>query len=208
MRFNRGLVRGVIGAAVVALSLVAAAPFAHHAVASAQKNVRTFEIDPVHSMVVFRIGHLGVSYVYGRFNEPTGDYNIDVANPSASFINITLDAAKVDTANERRDNHLRSPDFFNAKQFPTLAFKSASFEKSGKNSMKVRGQITMLGVTKDVEATLEFIGEAETRQGYKSGFEASFKINRSEFGMTKYLEENALGDEVTLWITIEGGRKD
>ncbi len=208
MRFNRGLVRGMIGAALVAFSLVAAAPFVQHAVASAQKNTRTFEIDPIHSMVMFRIGHLGVSYTYGRFNEPTGAYNIDVGNPSASFINITLDATKVDTANERRDNHLRSPDFFNAKQFPTITFKSTSFEKSDGNSMKVRGQLTMLDVTRDVEATLEYIGEADTRQGYKSGFEANFKIIRSEFGMDKYLEGNALGDEVTLNVTIEGARKD
>lgn len=207
MSMKHGLARGVIGAAVVAMTVVGASVFSQLAQARAQESATPFQIDAVHSMVVFRIGHLGVSYTYGRFNSPTGTYNINLANPSASMIDITLDAEKVDTGNERRDNHLRSPDFFNAKQFPTINFKSTSFEKTGDSTMTVRGKLTMLGVTKDVEAQLDYVGEGETPQGYKSGFESVFKINRSEFGMTKFLEGNSLGDEVTLYVTIEGVRK-
>lgn len=198
---QRGLVRGVIGAAVAAMTIVGAVTFAQPAQARADEGAAPFHVDPVHSMVVFRIGHLGVSYVYGRFNAPSGSYNIDLANPSASMIDVALAAEKVDTGNERRDNHLRSPDFFNAKQFPTITFKSDSFEKNGDKSLKVRGKLTLLGVTKDVEADLQFIGEAQTQQGYKSGFEATFTIKRSEFGMTTYTP--GLGDEVKLLINVE-----
>lgn len=207
MSMKHGLARGVIGAAVAAMTVIGAGVISQPVQARAQESATPFQIDPVHSMVVFRIGHLGVSYTYGRFNSPTGSYNIDFASPSASMIDITLDAEKVDTGNERRDNHLRSPDFFNAKQFPTITFKSTSFEKTGDSSMKVHGKLAMLGVTKDIEAELVYVGEGETQQGYKSGFEAEFKINRSEFGMTKYLEGNSLGDEVTLYVTVEGVRK-
>ncbi len=207
MSMKLGLIRGVIGVAAVALSVVGVVSMPQAAEARAAEDAKPFQIDSVHSMVMFRIGHLGVSYTYGRFNAPTGAYNIDMANPSASMIEITLDAEKVDTGNERRDNHLRSPDFFNAKQFPTITFKSTSFEKTADNALKVRGKLTMLGVTKDVEANLEFVGEGQTPQGYKSGFESNFTINRSEFGMTKFLEGNSLGDEVTLYVTIEGVRK-
>ena len=204
---RRGVVSGVIGAAVAAIAIIGASTIVQPAQARADDGAAPFQVDAVHSAVIFRIQHLGVSYTYGRINSPTGSYNIDMANPSASMIDITLDTEKIDTANERRDNHLRSPDFFNAKQFPTISFKSESFEKTGDKSLKVRGKLTMLGVTKDVDANLEFVGEAQTQQGYKSGFECEFTIKRSDFGMTKYLEGNALGDEVTLYVTIEGVRK-
>lgn len=165
-----------------------------------------FKLDPVHSMVIFRVGHMGVSYTWGRFNEPTGDYLIDAADPSKSNINITLSAEKIDTASAGRDRHLKSPDFFNAGEFPSITFKSKSVTKSGEKSFDVAGELTLLGVTKPVTAKLTYIGEGQTKQGYKSGFEAEFTIKRSEFGMTKYLEENAIGDEVTLFVSVEGAR--
>jgi len=197
---------GVVCAAIAA-GVAVIAGSAHSAAqgqAAAAGGAKKFDLDPVHSMVIFRISHLGVGAIYGRFNEPTGTYNIDMANPSASFFEIALDTSKVDTASERRDNHLKSPDFFNAKQFPSITFKSASVEKSGEKKMKVHGALTMLGVTKVIDAELEFLGEGKTMQGYKSGFEAEFTIKRSDFGMMKYIEEKALGDEVKLIVTVEG----
>jgi len=176
------------------------------AVARADASAGAFKLDPVHSMVIFRIGHMGVSYTWGRFNEPTGEYLIDAADPSKSSINITLNADKVDTANAGRDRHLKSPDFFNAGEFPTITFTSKSFTKSADKAFDVTGDLTMLGVTKPVTAKLTYVGEGQTKQGFKSGFEAEFTIKRSEFGMIKYLEENALGDEVTLFVSVEGAR--
>lgn len=174
---------------------------------SAACSYAKFVVDAVHSAVVFRISHMGVSQSYGVFDAPTGSYLIDMANPSASSIDITIDANKVHTGNEKRDEHLRSPDFFNTKQFPTMRFVGKSFEKQGEKTLKVMGELTMLDATKPVEVVLEYIGEGETRQGYKSGFEATFTIKRSEFGMTKFLEGNALGDEVRLIVSVEGKKE-
>lgn len=204
VRVSRASVVGVLGAAVAAAVMMTAGWAPGAAWAQGQVAARKFELDSVHSMVIFRISHMDVAAVYGRFNEPTGTFNLDMANPSSSFIEITIDANKVDTANERRDNHLRSPDFFNAKQFPAITFKSSSIEKAGEKRLKVRGALTLLGVTKTIEANLEFLGEGKTMQGYKSGFEAEFTIKRSDFGMMKFIEEKALGDEVKLVVTAEG----
>jgi len=172
--------------------------------AAETRRQEAFNLDPVHSMVMFRIGHMGVSYTYGRFNEPTGSFNLDFENPSSSMIDIKVETEKVDTANQGRDRHLKSPDFFNSKQFPEITFKSSSFEKTGENTMKVTGDLSLHGVTKPVDVNIVFVGEGETPQGHKAGFEAEFMIKRSDFGMTKYLENNAIGDEVYLYVTIEG----
>lgn len=201
-------VRAFVVAALVAAG--ATVPFVaapSNAVArSADAAPGAFKLDPVHSMVVFRIGHMGVSYAWGRFNEPNGTYLIDAADPAKSSIDITIDTEKVDTANAGRDRHLKSPDFFNAKEFPTITFKSKSFSKTGEKTLDVVGDLTMLGVTKPVTAKLTLVGEGQTPQGYKSGFEAEFTIKRSEFGMTKYVEEKAIADEVKLNVAVEGAR--
>ncbi len=163
-----------------------------------------FRVDGVHSMVVFRVGHLGVSYAYGMFQSPEGSFTIDQANPSASILDIRVETKNVNTGNEGRDKHLRSPDFFNAAQYPNIAFRSRSFTKTGDKEFKAQGDLTFMGQTKPIEIALSFVGEGDTAQGYKAGFEAEFKIKRSEWGMTKYLEKNAIGDEVSLYVTIEG----
>ena len=175
--------------------------------AARQSSENTFELDPVHSMVVFRIKHMGVAYVYGSFWEPTGSYSLDAHNTTNSFVKIELDASKVDTGNDRRNGHLRSPDFFNAKQYPKITFESTSITTGEGDGMEIKGNVTMVGQTKPVTARLRYIGEGDTPQGYKSGFEAEFVIKRSEWGMTKFLEHDSLGDEVSLFVTVEGLRK-
>jgi polyisoprenoid-binding protein YceI len=203
-------ISGVSLAAAVSLACLAAVAgtsIARQESKEAPAKTVAFKVDPVHSGVVFGIGHVGVSRFYGTFNAPTGTFLIDPANPSASSIEVVVETEKVNTGSSKRDDHLRSPDFFNAKEFPTMTFKSASFEKGAGKTMTVKGDLTMLGQTKAVTAAVEFLGEGETRQGYKAGFEATFTIKRSEFGMTKYLEGNALGDEVKLIVAIEGVRE-
>src|SRR5437868_12113067 len=86
----------------------------------------SYEIDPVHSMLVFRIKHMDVGMIYGRFNGPTGKFTFDEQNPSASSFQAQVKAADFDTGNEKRDQHVRGPDFFNAREFPTISFKSTS----------------------------------------------------------------------------------
>ncbi|MDX2116475.1 MAG: YceI family protein [Planctomycetota bacterium] len=185
-------------------SLAAAAALA---LGAASTSAASFSVDPVHSGVVFRVNHLGVAPFFGMFHAPKGTFNFDMNNPGASTLEITLDVEKIDSGNSKRDDHLKSPDFFNAKQFPVITFKGTSFEKTGDKTLKVRGDLTMLGQTRPVEATVTVIGEGETPQGYKTGFEAAFTIKRSEFGMTKYIEGNMLSDEITLIAGVEGKRE-
>jgi polyisoprenoid-binding protein YceI len=166
-----------------------------------------FKVDPVHSTVVFSIGHLGVSRYYGVFNMPTGTFLIDFANPSSSSLEVSIDADKIATGIGKRDDHLKSPDFFNSKEFPKIAFRATSFEKVDARRVKVKGDLTLLNVTKPVDVALEFIGEGDTAQGHKAGLEATFTIKRSDFGMTTYLEGNAIGDEVKLIVALEGKRQ-
>ena len=164
-----------------------------------------YDVDPVHSTLVFGITHLGVSYFYGRFNSPYGEFQFDPDNLSGSSFEIVASADKVDTNNPRRDGHLKSGDFFNARQFPTITFKSTQVTKAGDNTYKVAGDLTLHGVTKPITIELEHIGTRDTPRGHLCGFRTTFTIKRSDFGMTFMLGD--LGDEVTLMIGIEGTKK-
>lgn len=173
-----------------------------------QQGAATFALDPVHSSIVFSIGHLGIARVHGKFTNPAGIYRLDFDNPSASMIEVSVKAESVNTGNQKRDDHLRSADFFNVEQFPSISFVGRSFEKTGADEMTVVGDLTLLAQTRPVEVHLTFLGEGDTPQGYKSGLEATFRIRRSEFGMTNYLKGNAVGDEVRLTVALEGKRRD
>jgi polyisoprenoid-binding protein YceI len=107
----------------------------------------TYKLDPVHSHAEFKIMHLGVAYQYGRFNDIEGTVVVDEKNPANSKVDVTIKTESVDTKAEKRDEHLRSPDFFNAAQFPNLTFKSTKVEGAGKDKYKVSGNLTMHGVT-------------------------------------------------------------
>lgn len=183
---------GVFSASVVAVLL---APFMLGA---------TYKGDPVHSSVVFRVGHLGVSNVYGRFNEPAATLNIDDADPSNSKIEITLQTEKIDTAHEGRDKHLKSGDFFSAAEFPEIKFVSTAVKKSEDGNFEVTGDLTLHGVTKPITVKLNKTGEGKGMKGEtRAGFEtAPFTLKRSDFGMTNMIP--AVGDEVTLVVAIEG----
>jgi len=114
------------------------------------------KVDPVHSFVVFRIGHANIGYVWGRFNDPAGSFTLDDADPAKSSFEIEIKVANVDTHQPKRDEHLQTPDFFNAKQYPTITFKSTSVKKgSAANTLDVTGDLTMHGVTKSVTIPVE-----------------------------------------------------
>ena len=162
----------------------------------------TFKVDPVHSFVTFRIRHMGVAHAWGRFDQPQGTVVWDDADPSKSSVQVTLQTERIDTGNEKRDAHLRSPDFFNARQFPTITFKSTAVTKKGEGEFEVRGDMTLLGVTKPVTAKVVKVGEADTKRGQLAGWDAFFTVKRSEFGMT--FMPDGLGDEVTIFVSVEG----
>jgi polyisoprenoid-binding protein YceI len=183
----------VLAACIVSVPVVLAAGAATH------------RIDPVHSMVFFRIQHLGVSYSYGRFNDISGTVQFDPESPAATAFDLTIKAASVDTANERRDNHLRGPDFFNAVQYPLITFKSAKVEPLGDGKLRVTGDLTLLGVTRPVTAEVDITGyrDGGPMLGYRAGFETRFTLKRSDFGMTYGIANGGAGDEVTLMVTLE-----
>ncbi len=169
----------------------------------------TFTIDKVHSNVGFRVRHMTVNYVNGRFDDFAGTFDYDPADPSAWRCEATIQAASINTQVQMRDNDLRSDHFLDVAHFPTLAFKSTSVAKQPDGSYKLAGDLTIHGVTKPVVLDLEANGQIKDPQGNtRAGFTASGKINRKDFGLTysKALEAGGVivGDEVAIQIDIEG----
>lgn len=164
-----------------------------------------YSVDAVHSSVSFKARHMGLSWVHGRFNEFSGSFAIDKQTPSKSKFSLSIKVDSVDTNNKQRDDHLRSPDYFNAKQFATITFESTAV-KAVKDGYEVTGDLTLHGVTKPVTFTLEGGSEAEFPKGVKrTGFSTDLTIKRSDYGMKTMLE--ALGDEVRVSIGLEGVAK-
>ena len=185
--------------APLAPSTDAAAPLAPEAVPAAPLELT---VDGGHSSVVFRIQHMGAAWFYGRFNEVSGEIVYDEATPAKSSVSITIPAMSVDTNSEKRDQHVTSPDFLDAKQFPELSFESKTVEKAG-DLMKVTGELSMRGVKQDVSFDIEKTGEGKARGGAKVvGFHTTFTVDRTDFGMT-YGSGGPLGDEVELMISLE-----
>ncbi|GIW22688.1 MAG: hypothetical protein KatS3mg068_1695 [Candidatus Sericytochromatia bacterium] len=165
----------------------------------------TYDIDMYHSSVLFKISHLGASNYYGRFNDVSGTVVFDEKNPSKSSVDITVKVDSVDTNSKKRDDHLKSPDFFNSKQFPVITFKSKKVEKVNDKTFKVTGNLTIHGVTKEVSFNFNKTGEGKNPKGQKVvGGETTFTIKRSDFGMNYMQGPGMLGDEVTLILSFEG----
>ncbi len=175
--------------------------------ATSTQATETYKVDPVHTTAIFRIKHLGVTYFYGRFNETTGTFTLNIEDPSEMSFDVQIKTESVDTNSTGRNNHLKGAAFFNAKQFPTISFKSKSVQSSGENMYSVAGDMTLHGVTKPITVQMEFVGQGDKgrRSGYRAGFDVTFKIKRSDFGMN-YMQ-GMLGDEVTIMVGLEGARQ-
>jgi polyisoprenoid-binding protein YceI len=174
-----------------------------------------FDIDRAHSQVGFSIRHF-FSKVPGQFKEFGGTIVMDPEAPGASSVEVTIQAASISTDNEKRDAHLRSPDFFAADSFPMLTFKSTKVTPAGKDRVQVTGDLTMRGVTKSVVLDVEFLGMGEVGLGGKSlgtkaGFDATTSVNRRDFGINwnKALDAGGvmLGEDVAISLHIEANLK-
>ena len=166
-----------------------------------------YTIDPMHTSVYFKISHLGLAHVFGRFNEFSGSFMIDPEDAAKCSFELTIKTESVDTNNPKRDSHLRSPDFFNAKQFATITFKSTAV-KQIENGYEVTGELTMHGVTKPVKFEVMGGRKAQFPRGIqRTGFTAEFIVKRSDFGVGAEQFANALGDEVRVAIGFEGTKK-
>jgi polyisoprenoid-binding protein YceI len=184
-------------AAVVAVGLTL--------VAMPGRGADNYNIDAMHTSAVFKIGHLGLSWIYGRFNDVAGDFVIDAADPSKSSFTLTIKTESVDTGNAKRDGHLRSPDFFNAKEFPLITFKSTAV-KAVKDGYDVTGDLMLHGVTKSVTLSLRGGRTAEFPKGMqRTGFSTDAVLRRSEHGMDRMV--GPVGEEVYISVSFEGVKK-
>ncbi len=184
---------------------VPAGQVARLAAASATAAPGGFNVDPVHSNVVFRVKHMGVSNFYGRFNKVSGSFNLDFAKPEGSMMSVAIDAGSVDTNNTKRDDHLKSQDFFSAKEFAQISFTGKEFKKTGEHTMDVTGELSLHGQKKTITIPVEHTGSGKGMQGEaRSGVGATFSVKRSDFGMSFML--NGVGDEVTLMVGLEGAQ--
>jgi len=173
------------------------------AIAGAAEN---YKIDPDHSTAIFKAKHLGVSNVYGRFNDVSGMFTMDEKDINKSAVSVSIKVEDIDTHNEKRDAHLKSPDFFNSKVFNMITFEGRQFKESGTDKIQVTGDLTIHGVKKSVTVEMVHIGAGKDPwKGYRSGYEGTFKIKRSDFGMN-FMPEG-IGDEITIIIGIEGIRQ-
>jgi polyisoprenoid-binding protein YceI len=165
-------------------------------------------IDNTHSGVGFQIRHF-VSKVRGKFKDVKGTITADESAWQQAVVDVEIATASISTDNDRRDAHLRSPDFFAADSFPTIRFRSTRIERSGDNA-KVYGDLTIRGVTKPVVLDGTFTGLMKSAQGDRVGFEASTTINRIDYGVKWNRAAEAggamLGDEVKIEINIEAVR--
>jgi polyisoprenoid-binding protein YceI len=168
----------------------------------------TWTIDPMHVEVGFAIRHLMISTIRGRFGAASGVVVFDEANPARTKIDVTIDVASVDTRQEMRDNHLRSPDFFDVATYPTMHFVGTRVEGDVAKKFRVIGDLTIRDVTREV--TLDVVNEGTTRDPWgneRVGFSATAKLNRADFNLTwnQALEAGGVmvGDEVKLSIDAE-----
>ena len=190
--------RRIFTAALSALLLTGVSAFAQSS---------TWTIDPNHSQVNFAIKHLQVSTVRGSISGITGNVNWDEKDPSKSSVEATINTTTLTTNNEKRDGHLKSPDFFNVEKFPTMTFKSTAVTgASGK--LQVVGDLTLAGVTKSVTLDVDGPTPPQKGQGGKlvTGFSATGKLKRSDFNFGSKFGEPMLGDEVQFTIDVEAGK--
>jgi len=164
-----------------------------------------YTLDPMHTSAVFKISHLGLSWVYGRFDDVNGNFTLDPNDPSKASFALTIKTESIDTNNAKRDGHLKSPDFFNAKQFPLIMFQSKSV-KPVTGGYDVTGDLSLHGVTKEIKLELRGGRPAEFPKGVqRTGFTVDLVLRRSEYGMDRMV--GPVGDEVYIAVSFEGTKK-
>jgi polyisoprenoid-binding protein YceI len=205
---NTSLRRSLLTALpVLLIGLVAlGATPAPTAPSSAPVAAKTLGIDGSHSFVTFKVRHNGVNDAWGRFNTITGRIVLNDEKPGDSSVSLEIPADSVDTGNEKRDGHLKSPDFFNAVEFPTITFESETVKLAGEDTFEVKGRMSLHGESKPLTVTVTR-AVAEGRRGAVYGFASTFTFKRSDYGMDYGIEQGVLGDEITVMLNLEAGER-
>ena len=160
-------------------------------------------LDPVHSMIVFRIGHSMASAPFGVFHGIEGTVTADSAIATPTAVSVTAHLAKLDMGNADWEKHIKSGDFFDAAKYPDVTFKSTQLKATGDDTFDATGTLTMHGVTKTVTVKMQRLGVGKGMKGEtRIGYSTEFKVSRKDFGITAY--EGPVGDEVTLMVNLEG----
>ncbi len=165
-----------------------------------------YVIDPTHTYPNFAVSHLGFSTMYGRFDQTSGEFSIDREAKKGS-VKITIDTATINTGLKKRDDHLRSPDFFNTVEFPTATYQATDIKFNGDDPEIIEGNLTLLGVTKPVTLTITSFKCGTNPMNNKAmcGVDITGQLKRSDFGMKYALP--GVGDEIKLIISAEGYKK-
>ncbi len=171
----------------------------------------TWNIDPTHSEIQFKVKHLVISTVTGHFRQFEGTVETEGDEFETATVRFSADTASVDTNQPQRDEHLRSADFFESEKYPKMSFESTGVEKTGEGTYKITGNLTIKGTTKPIELKAEYGGSMTDFYGnYKSGFEITGKVNRKEYGLNWSAVTEAggivVGDEVKLALNVQIAR--
>lgn len=193
--------RAPILSGLFAAALVAAAALA---------TPETFQFDKAHTVIGFRIRHF-VSKVEGRFKDFDGSIVLDRQNPSVSKVDLTIQAASIDTGNDNRDKDLRSPNFFDVEKYPTITFKSTKVVPKGTDTFDVTGDFTLHGVTKTITIPVKSGGFMNAGKVEKAGFETlAFTLNRKDYGITwnRAVDQGGLmlGEDVEINVQVEANK--
>ena len=169
--------------------------------------VEKYIVDVTHSAALFQVRHFGVSFVSGRFTDISGTIDVDRKNLSNSSVEIVISTASVNTDLEERDKHLRNADFFDVQKYPIMRFKSSNIKKITDTAGEVTGSFTLHGVSKTITMMVTFLGEFDVPWGqHRAGFETSFTIKRSDYGMDKLI--GPAGDTIQVTLFVEAMRVD
>ena len=194
------------GAGLVGGFTATGQPVAAAATASANPTVAPlqFKLDPVHCMALFRIHHVGAGQFWGMFDQVEGTMTYAEDGKTVPTFDVTVQVESVHSGTEKLDRTIIGPQFFNAKEYETIRFVSTGGESKGDGVWDITGDFTMHGVTRPVTAKVEFTGLAGNPVQKKAGFEATFEVKRSDYGMDWGVKNKALGDDVRLVVGLEG----
>ncbi len=173
-------------------------------------NAADYVIDTegMHAFIQFRVQHLGYSWLYGRFDDFSGKFTFDEKNPEKNSVSVTIDTSSVNTNHAERDKHLRGSDFLDVKKFGEAKFVSTAYKKTGDDTGKLTGNLTLHGKTKPVTVDVTHIGGGKDPWGgYRTGFQGTTTIKPDEFGISMTEKLGPVSAEVELILSVEGVRQ-
>ncbi len=167
----------------------------------------TIDTKGMHAFVTFKVKHLGYSWLQGRFNRFSGEFDYDAENPSNNRVKVDIDVTSLDSNHAERDKHLKDERFFDANKFPDASFVSTSWKDQGNGKATMKGKFTLRGITRDVTMDVNHIGGGKDPWGgFRRGFEGSTTLNLSDYKMKEGAMLGAAVENVEIWVSVEGTR--